>query len=236
LAVRLRPGALKLSMTCGWTAWLRLQRATPFAFCRQRRERVRRRREDVMVRTRERHSAAVATRTFKRCPTCCGPDEKLPAEAFYRSASRSDGLSSQCRECHHAVQRRYHARNAKAERSRTRRRKRRLRDQNRASVLQYLQTHPCVDCGESDPVVLEFHHVRGEKHDAVACMLRDHEWWRIAEEIDKCTVLCANCHRRLTGSEQGHYRSARRGQVGGVQQECDGPNGHYPTVKQPPSM
>ncbi len=34
-------------MTCGWTAWLRLQRATPFAFCRKRRERVRRRREEM---------------------------------------------------------------------------------------------------------------------------------------------------------------------------------------------
>jgi hypothetical protein len=167
---------------------------------------------------------------FKRCPTCCAKDEELPASAFYLVASRGDGLSSQCRKCHHGVQRRYYARNAKAERLRTRRRKRRVRAENRGRVLDYLRLHPCVDCGEPDPVVLEFHHVRGEKRDAVACLLRGHEWWAVAAEIAKCEVLCANCHRKRTASERGHYRSVRADRVDRLQRQSARANGAGPTV------
>jgi 5-methylcytosine-specific restriction endonuclease McrA len=145
---------------------------------------------------------------FKRCPTCCGSGETLPAAEFYRVASRSDGLSSQCRKCHHGVQRRYYVRNAAAERLRARRRNRRVREENRGRVLRYLEAHACVECGEPNPIVLEFHHVAGRKRDAVACLLRDcREWSMISAEIAKCVVLCANCHRRQTAASQRHYRA-----------------------------
>jgi len=99
-----------------------------------------------------------------------------------------------------------------------------------------LLNHPCVECGECDPVVLEFHHVRGEKSDAVACLLRDREWRTIAEEIAKCVVLCANCHRRLTAAERRHYRSLRRGRFGRIQKECQALDGPAPTVVEPPPL
>jgi hypothetical protein len=66
-------------------------------------------------------------------------------------------------------------------------------------------------CGEANPVVLEFHHVRGRKHDAVASLVRGHEWWTVEAEIAKCEVLCANCHRIRTASEGRHYRSVSKG-------------------------
>ena len=49
----------------------------------------------------------------------------------------------------------------------------------------YFATHPCVDCGESDPIVLEFDHVRGEKVDAISAMIgRGFQFGRIKEEIE----------------------------------------------------
>ena len=66
-------------------------------------------------------------------------------------------------------------------------------------VWNYLLHHPCVDCGETDPVVLDFDHVRGEKFSTIADALR--LGWsekRLFSEIEKCEVRCANCHRRVT--------------------------------------
>ena len=67
---------------------------------------------------------------------------------------------------------------------------------------------PCADCGETfRPCVMEFEH-RGEKHVKIS------DWPRrvggpaavakLHEEIAKCDVLCANCHRlRLADELEG---------------------------------
>jgi hypothetical protein len=54
----------------------------------------------------------------------------------------------------------------------------------------------CVDCGyDTNPVALQFDHVRGEKITEVGRLVRDRApWERIAAEIEKCEVRCANCH------------------------------------------
>lgn len=86
-------------------------------------------------------------------------------------------------------------------------RRNRLREENREYVLNYLSTHPCENCGETDPVVLEFHHV-GEKEDSVSRLIyRAESLVRLIEEISRCRVLCSNCHKRVTARERGWYRS-----------------------------
>lgn len=49
--------------------------------------------------------------------------------------------------------------------------------ENGCRVVEYLLKHPCVDCGETDPVVLTFDHVRGKKRDNVANMLGGKSAW-----------------------------------------------------------
>ncbi len=160
--------------------------------------------------SRVQRGSMTAPATEKRCPTCCEPGDLLFAAAFYQHPSRADGLSSQCRACHHEVQRRYYDRNSESERARTRRRVRSTRRRTRLLVLRYLESHPCVDCGERDPVVLQFHHVRGTKRDNVGSLVADSYEWHIVEtEIAKCVVLCANCHTRRTALSRGHYRACR---------------------------
>lgn len=73
------------------------------------------------------------------------------------------------------------------------------RSRNKNYVREYLSTHPCVDCGEKDVIVLEFDHVRGEKSSDISRAVN--AGWsleRIKQEIEKCEVRCANCHRRIT--------------------------------------
>lgn len=77
----------------------------------------------------------------------------------------------------------------------------------REYALEYLSTHPCKSCGESDPAVLEFHHARGVKTNDVSVLIgRGSSLDKLKEEIAKCDVLCANCHRRLTAKERGFFR------------------------------
>ena len=89
-------------------------------------------------------------------------------------------------------------------------RNRRYQLRNAQHLWDYLLGHPCVDCGEADPVVLEFDHVRGEKVSALSNMARS--YYSIAAldaEIAKCEVRCANCHKRKTAREQGWHAAIR---------------------------
>jgi ArsR family metal-binding transcriptional regulator len=66
-------------------------------------------------------------------------------------------------------------------------------------VYKYLQTHPCVDCGEDRVVVLEFDHLDGSnKLMSIAQLCNGYSWKTIKKEIDKCEVVCANCHKIRT--------------------------------------
>ena len=76
---------------------------------------------------------------------------------------------------------------------------------NQRRLLEYLLEHPCVDCGETDHVVLEFDHLRDKAYN-VSRLLLGYSWSRILEEIKKCEVVCCNCHRRRTFSRQGAWR------------------------------
>ena len=74
-------------------------------------------------------------------------------------------------------------------------------------LLEYFTTHPCADCGETDPIVLEFDHLR-DKVFTIGAQLSRRSWRTILEEIEKCKVVCANCHRRRTAKRRGAVRAA----------------------------
>ncbi|GAB5492936.1 MAG: hypothetical protein Phog2KO_31510 [Phototrophicaceae bacterium] len=76
----------------------------------------------------------------------------------------------------------------------------------RQYAFDYLLAHPCVDCGETDPIVLEFDHVRGVKLSEVSVLLGSTvSMKRLTDEIAKCDIRCANCHRRKTAQERGWH-------------------------------
>ena len=82
------------------------------------------------------------------------------------------------------------------------------REQVQSYLVQYLRSHPCVDCGETDIVVLDFDHVTGVKITDVGAMLS--QGWgldAIKTEITKCEVRCANDHRRVTAQRAGTWRA-----------------------------
>lgn len=70
----------------------------------------------------------------------------------------------------------------------------------RTKLTEFLSTKKCLDCGENDPVVLEFDHKDvTTKFKKIATMLSGHySWESVSKEISKCEIRCANCHRRKT--------------------------------------
>lgn len=62
-------------------------------------------------------------------------------------------------------------------------------------IDEYLKEHPCHTCGESDPDCLVFHHINPK--DKSFNIRVNRKWSQIQKEIDKCVVLCANCHAKV---------------------------------------
>lgn len=72
-------------------------------------------------------------------------------------------------------------------------------------LLEFLVRNPCIDCGNDDLEVLEFDHLDpSEKKYNVSEMLA-FPWRTIQAEIDKCVVLCSNCHTRKTRRQFGWW-------------------------------
>jgi hypothetical protein len=83
---------------------------------------------------------------------------------------------------------------------------RRRREGLHLRILEFLRGHPCVDCGETDPVVLEFDHLRDKVRNVSAMVNARMPWRAIEAEIEKCDVVCANCHRRRTAQRIQSFR------------------------------
>lgn len=134
----------------------------------------------------------------KRCSKC---RELKPRAEFNQLRKASDGLQSYCRECNKA----YHYLHWDQHMIQIRARRVRTRQEAREFVVGYLQEHPCVDCGETDVVVLEFDHLR-DKASNVSNLIGSGQLKRVKQEIAKCEVVCANCHRRRTARRGDWYR------------------------------
>ena len=114
---------------------------------------------------------------------------------------------SYCRPCCREYGREHYRNNVAAYLARTKVRAPIDRLRNRQFVGDYLSTHPCVDCGESDPVVLEFDHRDPRtKTNEVGRLIHTTTLNRVRTEIEKCDVRCGNCHRIRTARQFGWYR------------------------------
>lgn len=63
---------------------------------------------------------------------------------------------------------------------------------------EYKKQKCCAKCGDSRFYVLDFHHIDpSTKIDTVARLSVHSSGEKMWEEIDKCVLLCANCHREF---------------------------------------
>lgn len=133
----------------------------------------------------------------------CGKCGEVKDRALFHSDSRSKGgLQNRCKACQADDQRARWARDPE--------RRREVANRTRVTaqtfIIEYLLGNPCVDCGESDIVVLDFDHL-GDKIAGVATLVNKGARLELIEqEIAKCEVVCSNDHRRRTAKRQNGYR------------------------------
>lgn len=152
----------------------------------------------------------------KVCSKC---KEEKSVDDFHKNRSKPDGLAGECKICILVYQKR-----RRKERRRTapdmseavyvppvRRSNTELA--NRAIVAARL-VDGCTECPEMDPACLEFHHrVPANKSGTVSNMMAG-PTNALLVELDKCDVLCANCHAKHHGSNwKSAYVRALRQQI-----------------------
>ena len=108
-----------------------------------------------------------------------------------------------CASCHNEYQKDYYKRNPKSIDSSNERRKLKIR-----SIIVEEKNKPCMDCGGSYPYyVMDFDHVRGEKKFNLSIAAQKiYSLKKIQDEISKCEVVCANCHRERTFKRQKNFQ------------------------------
>lgn len=113
----------------------------------------------------------------KVCTKC---KRELPIDDFNWRDKKRGTRRSECKYCHTE-----HMRNAY--------------DTKKNFISEIKSQISCQKCGENKEYVLDFHHIdRKNKENTIARMTSNYyNLNRIMEEIEKCIVLCANCHREF---------------------------------------
>lgn len=136
--------------------------------------------------------------------TCSRCKQEKPDEQFAERAGRPGRRQSACIDCMRAYRREHYRSNPEPYKARAKARVKKDRFKIRVRVKRIMVEMGCADCPERDPLVLDFDHVRDQKRMDVSRMVTlEMSWESIEEEIKKCEVVCANCHRRRTATRAG---------------------------------
>ena len=138
--------------------------------------------------------------------TCTRCKLDLTNEDFPLVNKKTGKISSVCGNCKREYDRVYWENNKliKSENKNKLRRENRL--EKRKYIIDILQLSHCMDCKNSDWRILQFdHRDREEKSFNISDSL-SYSIETIQSEIDKCDIVCANCHTLRTIEQLGYYK------------------------------
>jgi hypothetical protein len=117
-------------------------------------------------------------------------------------------LQYHCKECSRKYVKNHYKNNLKYYLDKARKRNLMVKKRAYAYLGPYLLSHPCVDCGERDILVLEFDHGdRSMKEGEIRHIIQNGATLeKVIEEVKKCDIRCSNCHRRKTEKENNSWK------------------------------
>ncbi len=137
---------------------------------------------------------------MKLC-SCC---EISKDESEYNK--KRNGLQPYCKVCQRERARKQYSENKDHQKKIIQRGKKARRVVSHQYILELFKSG-CVDCGITDPEVLEWDHL-GDKYCLISKLLSEgSSKVRLDRELSKCDLVCANCHRKRTYKRTPSYRS-----------------------------
>ena len=138
---------------------------------------------------------------MKKCGKC---KVEYTEQNFYKDSHRKDGLSWDCKKCSSKKHKQY-TKNSDVPKQCARRwrtnnklknleHKKQLYQKVKLFQQTYLKRNPC-DCGVSDLECLDYHHI--DQKTLKKRIPAIHTFNKSIEEMIKCIVVCANCHRKI---------------------------------------
>lgn len=132
---------------------------------------------------------------------CSGCSTTKPVSNFCKKKGTKDGFQSYCKQCNCNKTKAFYAKNS-AYRKSIKESKNRQRRLVRMALNSIKSNSGCAICPENEACCLDFHHFEGKgdrfkktrsiNGSGVTSIPK------LVEELEKCDVVCSNCHRKLT--------------------------------------
>lgn len=119
----------------------------------------------------------------------CGIEKQI--EEFGNRSQNKDGISNICKECRRIICHASYLKHKDTIRKNAKKYKQKIQN-----YINKRKLCGCAVCGETDTVCLDFHHLN-DKTFNISRAINRYSFEQIKSEIDKCIVLCSNCHRKL---------------------------------------
>lgn len=127
----------------------------------------------------------------KICSKC---REDKPLSEYTKNKRKKDGLNHSCKICHRKYVNEHYRKNKKYYKDKAKKQNKKVYK----LIKELKENTPCADCGRQYPFyVMDFDHLK-DKLFNVSWLAKTGQSKKLREEMRKCEIVCANCHRERT--------------------------------------
>ena len=138
---------------------------------------------------------------MKTCNRC---KEEKPLTEFNKK--RKSGVQAYCRPCQREYQQNHYENNRPTTLAVIYEGRKKRRKEIRLFLAAFYESHPCVDCGETDITVLDFDHLLEKNFGLNKAIADVMPIDKIKAELENGEVRCSNCHRKITAERTRNWR------------------------------
>jgi hypothetical protein len=136
--------------------------------------------------------------------TCTDCKLNLSLDNFSKNKQKKDGLNYRCKTCQKIYFKKHYENNKQYYIDKAAK-----QNEKFLKIIEQLKEdklkNGCSVCGIYHPAILDFHHIDPSTKNFSIAKSRTKSKTKLINEINKCDVLCSNCHRILHWKEKTKY-------------------------------